>query len=104
MATERQRLVREVCDDPAVAVDDKNASAGSGRPDRQRLLECVGAAGDMRTPVARRMVDLGAKMIGERRDCLRRVEHDLAAVLEYLDRLFHYCVASDWGRKPVAVA
>ena len=21
-------------------------------------------------------------------------------VLEYLDRLFHYCVASDWGRKP----
>jgi long-chain acyl-CoA synthetase len=22
-------------------------------------------------------------------------------VLEYLDRLFHYCVASDWGRKPV---
>jgi thioester reductase-like protein len=24
-------------------------------------------------------------------------------VLDYLDRLFHYCVASDWGRKPVAV-
>jgi thioester reductase-like protein len=24
-------------------------------------------------------------------------------VLHYLDRLFHYCVASDWGRKPVAV-
>jgi long-chain acyl-CoA synthetase len=24
-------------------------------------------------------------------------------VLEYLDRLFHYCVASDWGRKPVEV-
>jgi thioester reductase-like protein len=23
-------------------------------------------------------------------------------VLDYLDRLFHYCVASDWGRKPVA--
>ncbi len=23
-------------------------------------------------------------------------------VLEYLDRLFHYCVASDWGRKPVS--
>jgi thioester reductase-like protein len=23
------------------------------------------------------------------------------SVLEYLDRLFHYCVASDWGRKPV---
>jgi len=23
-------------------------------------------------------------------------------VLEYLDRLFHYCVASDWGRKAVA--
>jgi long-chain acyl-CoA synthetase len=23
-------------------------------------------------------------------------------VLEYLDRLFNYCVASDWGRKPVA--
>ena len=23
-------------------------------------------------------------------------------VMEYLDRLFHYCVASDWGRKPVA--
>jgi long-chain acyl-CoA synthetase len=22
-------------------------------------------------------------------------------VLEYLDRLFHYCVASEWGRKPV---
>ncbi len=22
-------------------------------------------------------------------------------VMEYLDRLFHYCVASDWGRKPV---
>jgi thioester reductase-like protein len=22
-------------------------------------------------------------------------------VLDYLDRLFHYCVASDWGRKPV---
>jgi hypothetical protein len=21
-------------------------------------------------------------------------------VLDYLDRLFHYCVASDWGRKP----
>ena len=25
-------------------------------------------------------------------------------VLDYLDRLFHYCVASDWGRKPVSVA
>jgi long-chain acyl-CoA synthetase len=24
-------------------------------------------------------------------------------VLDYLDRLFHYCVASDWGRKPVPV-
>src|SRR5580658_2473545 len=24
-------------------------------------------------------------------------------VLDYLDRLFQYCVASDWGRKPVAV-
>jgi hypothetical protein len=22
-------------------------------------------------------------------------------VADYLDRLFHYCVASDWGRKPV---
>jgi len=25
-------------------------------------------------------------------------------VLDYLDRLFHYCVASEWGRKPVPVA
>lgn len=25
-------------------------------------------------------------------------------VLDYLDRLFHYCVASDWGRKKVAVS
>ncbi|MGA1982968.1 MAG: SDR family oxidoreductase [Acidobacteriaceae bacterium] len=24
-------------------------------------------------------------------------------VLDYLDRLFHYCVASEWGRKPVPV-
>ena len=24
-------------------------------------------------------------------------------MLDYLDRLFHYCVASDWGRKPVTV-
>lgn len=24
-------------------------------------------------------------------------------VLDYLDRLFHYCVASDWGRKPTSV-
>jgi len=24
-------------------------------------------------------------------------------VMDYLDRLFNYCVASDWGRKPVAV-
>ena len=24
-------------------------------------------------------------------------------VMDYLDRLFHYCVASDWGRKPVSV-
>jgi long-chain acyl-CoA synthetase len=24
-------------------------------------------------------------------------------VLDYLDRLFHYCVASDWGRRPVSV-
>lgn len=24
-------------------------------------------------------------------------------VLDYLDRLFHYCVASDWGRRPVAL-
>jgi len=23
-------------------------------------------------------------------------------VLEYLDRLFNYCIASDWGRKPVS--
>ena len=23
-------------------------------------------------------------------------------VMEYLDKLFHYCVESDWGRKPVA--
>jgi nucleoside-diphosphate-sugar epimerase len=23
-------------------------------------------------------------------------------VLDYLDRLFHYCVASDWGRKPIS--
>jgi len=23
-------------------------------------------------------------------------------VLDYLDRLLHYCVASDWGRKPVS--
>jgi hypothetical protein len=22
-------------------------------------------------------------------------------VMDYLDRLFNYCVASDWGRKPV---
>jgi hypothetical protein len=22
-------------------------------------------------------------------------------VMEYLDRLLHYCVASDWGRKEV---
>jgi hypothetical protein len=22
-------------------------------------------------------------------------------VLDYLDRLFHYCVASDWGRKAI---
>ena len=26
------------------------------------------------------------------------------AVLDYLDRLFHYCVASDWGRNPVSVS
>lgn len=25
-------------------------------------------------------------------------------VLDYLDRLFHYCVASEWGRKPVAAS
>ncbi|MGB6134372.1 MAG: SDR family oxidoreductase [Acidobacteriaceae bacterium] len=25
-------------------------------------------------------------------------------VLDYLDRLFHYCVASDWGRKPVSAS
>ena len=25
-------------------------------------------------------------------------------VLDYLDRLFHYCVASEWGRKPVPVS
>ena len=25
-------------------------------------------------------------------------------VLDYLDRLFHYCVASDWGRKPVSTS
>jgi nucleoside-diphosphate-sugar epimerase len=25
-------------------------------------------------------------------------------VLDYLDRLFHYCVASDWGRRPVALS
>ena len=25
-------------------------------------------------------------------------------VLDYLDRLFHYCVASEWGRKPVATS
>jgi long-chain acyl-CoA synthetase len=25
-------------------------------------------------------------------------------VVEYLDRLFHYCVASEWGRKPVSAA
>ena len=25
-------------------------------------------------------------------------------VLDYLDRLFHYCVASDWGRKPIAAS
>jgi thioester reductase-like protein len=24
-------------------------------------------------------------------------------VLDYLDRLFHYCVASEWGRKPVPI-
>jgi hypothetical protein len=24
-------------------------------------------------------------------------------VMEYLDRLFHYCVATEWGRKPGAV-
>ncbi len=24
-------------------------------------------------------------------------------VVDYLDRLFHYCVASDWGRRPVAL-
>jgi hypothetical protein len=22
-------------------------------------------------------------------------------VLDYLDHLFHYCVACDWGRKPI---
>jgi hypothetical protein len=22
-------------------------------------------------------------------------------VMDYLDRLFYYCVASNWGRKPV---
>jgi len=26
------------------------------------------------------------------------------AVMDYLDRLFHYCVASEWGRKAVAVS
>jgi len=25
-------------------------------------------------------------------------------VLDYLDRLFHYCMASDWGRKPVSAS
>ncbi len=25
-------------------------------------------------------------------------------VLDYLDRLFHYCVASDWGRKPLSAS
>jgi len=25
-------------------------------------------------------------------------------VLDYLDRLFHYCIASDWGRKPVSAS
>lgn len=25
-------------------------------------------------------------------------------VLDYLDRLFHYCVASEWGRKPVSAS
>ncbi len=25
-------------------------------------------------------------------------------VVDYLDRLFHYCVASEWGRKPVSIA
>jgi hypothetical protein len=25
-------------------------------------------------------------------------------VMDYLDRLFNYCVASDWGRKPVAAS
>jgi len=24
-------------------------------------------------------------------------------VLDYLDRLFNYCVASEWGRKPLSV-
>ena len=24
-------------------------------------------------------------------------------VLDYLDRLFNYCVASEWGRKPLPV-
>ena len=30
------------------------------------------------------------------------VECSPPLVLDYLDRLFNYCVASDWGRKPVA--
>jgi thioester reductase-like protein len=25
-------------------------------------------------------------------------------VLDYLDRLFHYCIASEWGRKPIAIS
>jgi hypothetical protein len=25
-------------------------------------------------------------------------------VMDYLDRLFHYCVETDWGRKPVAAS
>ena len=25
-------------------------------------------------------------------------------VLDYLDRLFHYCVASEWGRKPISAS
>jgi len=25
-------------------------------------------------------------------------------VMDYLDRLFHYCVASEWGRKAISAA
>ncbi len=79
------RLARQRGDDRAVAVGDQNAPAGAGGPAGRACCSASERARQTRA-IARRAIERGGEVIGQRRDGLRGIENDLTAMLEHLHR------------------